>query len=133
MTAIFWKKLWIWIKHYWYIPVIVLLILISFLSGKGIKNKYFDLMQKQKKNYKEEIDIINQENKVKEEKKKEVILEKEKTVEKIEEKFEAELEELKIRKKEEVAKTAEEHKDRPDDLAKKVAEVLSSEYIKNKK
>ena len=51
-TVLFWKKAWTWIKHHWYIPVILILVLACILTGKGIKNKYFDIMMQSRENYK---------------------------------------------------------------------------------
>ena len=60
LTAIFWKKIWTWLKHYWYWPVILILLAVSMLSGKASREKLFSLLDKQKKNYEKEIQIVKE-------------------------------------------------------------------------
>ena len=57
-TAIFWKKVWAWLKHYWYWPVIIVLFLFSVISGSGARDKFFDLLFKQKESYEKELEIV---------------------------------------------------------------------------
>ena len=59
-TAIFWKKVWAWIKHYWYWPVILVLLAFSLMSGKSSRKKLFDMLEKQKESYEKEIQIIKE-------------------------------------------------------------------------
>ena len=59
-TAIFWKKVWVWFKHYWYWPVIIVLLIFSAASGASSRKKVFELLQKQKENYEKEIQIIKE-------------------------------------------------------------------------
>ena len=130
---LFWKKAWVWIKHHWYVPVLFVLILFALLVGQGVKNKYFNLMVRQRENYKKEIDMVKEETHAKEEKKEEIIEKNKEIIKKIEDDHKVELEKLEEEKKEELTIAIEEHKDKPDKLAKKIAEILGAEYIKNNK
>ena len=46
-TALFWKKTWSWIKHHWYFPVIIALVIIFSVSKGDSTKKLFDLMQEE--------------------------------------------------------------------------------------
>ena len=59
-TAIFWKKVWAWIKHYWYWPVILVLLAFSLMSGRSSRKKLFEILEKQKEGYEKEIQIIKE-------------------------------------------------------------------------
>ena len=118
LTAVFWKKSWTWLKHYWYWPVIILLIVFSFFAGRGIRSKMFDLLNAQKQSYKKEIDVLKK-------------VSEEKEAKKIEEKHQVKIADLHDEKKEELASTIEKNKDNPESLAREVAKVLSAQFHKN--
>ena len=72
-TVLFWKKAWIWLKHYWYWPVIIVLFLFSLLAGTSARNVLLDLLFRQRENYEKELEIVKNENSRKEQEKKEVL------------------------------------------------------------
>ena len=127
------KKIWAWMKHHWHIPVIAILALVAVFAGRGIKNKYFELMLKQRQRYKEEVDLINKENDKKEIKKEELTKKAEDAIKEIEEKHEVDLENLDKEKKKEISETVEKFKEKPEELAKEIARILSAEYLKKEK
>ena len=124
-----WKKAWTWIKHHWYIPVILILVLACVLTGKGIKNKYFDIMMQSRENYKKEIEIINENN----------VEEKEKTLAaherhinsltKIENDFNVKMEELPKKEKKEVEDIVKKFDNDPDKIAKEIANILGAKNV----
>ena len=59
-TVVFWKKLWTWLKHYWYLPVILLLLVVAIISRSKSKEKIFDLLDKQRESYEKEIQIVKE-------------------------------------------------------------------------
>lgn len=59
-TVVFWKKLWTWLKHYWYLPVILLLLVVAIVSRSKSKEKIFDLLDKQRESYEKEIQIVKE-------------------------------------------------------------------------
>lgn len=129
-TTLFWKKAWIWLKHYWYWPVIIVLLIFSAASSTASKEKLFGLMSKQKKNYEKEIQIIKETTEETDKKKTEIFLEHVEEIEKIEQEHDIKIEELEENKQKELAETIKENKDRPDELAKEIAKILSVEFFK---
>ena len=127
---VFLKKTWIWLKNYWYWPLIVLMIIIFSMSKSSLKAKMWELMAKQKESYKKEIDLINKKQEDLSSKKTEIIVEHEKKLDELEKQHEEKREEIKKEKKKEVTVLIEEYKENPDELAKRVAAALSAEYSK---
>jgi len=130
LTALFWKKSWTWLKHYWYWPVIVLLIVFSFFAGRSMRSKMFDLLAAQKESYKKEIDVLKKASEEKEARKNDVVVEHQKELEKIEERHQLKIADLHDKKREELVSTIEKNKDNPESLAREVAKVLSAQFHK---
>jgi len=130
LTKVFWKKVWTWLKHYWYWPVIIALLIFSVVSGSNSKKKVFELLQKQKENYEKEIQIIKEAAEETDKKKTEIFTEHIKEIEKIEEEHDIKVEELEEEKQKELVATIEENKDSPDKLAEEIARILSAEFLK---
>ena len=129
-TAIFWKKVWTWFKHYWYWPVIIVLLVFSVVSGASSRKKVFELLQKQKENYEKEIQIIKETTEEADKKKTEIFEEHIKEIEKIEREHDIKIEELEEGKQKELIGIIEENKESPDKLAEEIAKILSAEYFK---
>ena len=127
-TTIFCKKIWAWIKHYWFWPVIVVLLAFSSITGTRAKEKLFEMMLKQKEDYKKELEIIKKVNEEKDLEKNRTIKEHQEELEKIEEEHGLKLEELEKEKRDELVTTIEENKDEPEKLAKEIARILSAEF-----
>jgi len=130
-TAVFWKKAWTWLKHYWYWPVIIALLVFSVVSGSGSRKKVFELLQKQKENYEKEIQIIKETTEEADKKKTEIFIEHIDEIRKIEKEHNIKVEELEEKKQKDLVTTIETNKDSPDKLAEEVAKILSAEYLKN--
>ena len=129
-TAIFWKKVWAWIKHYWYWPVILVLLAFSLMSGRSSRKKLFDILDKQKESYEKEIQIIKETTEEADKKKTEIFTEHIKEIKKIEEEHDIKVEELEKDKQKELAEIIEENKNSPDKLAEEIARILSAKYLK---
>ena len=132
-TAIFWEKAWIWFKHYWYWPVIVILLMFSLASGTSLKNKLFGMLFNQREQYEKEIQIIVSANEKKEVEKEKVSEAHKEEIEKIEKEHDVKVEDLEKEKRTELAATIEANKESPDKLAKEIAKILSAEFHKKKR
>ena len=130
LTMLFWKKAWIWIKHYWYWPVIIVLLLFSMFSGSNVKNKLFELLFKQRENYEKELQIIKETSEETDKKKTGIFKEHKEELEKIEKEHDVRIEELEKEKREELATTIEENKDKPEKLAEEIAKILNAQFHK---
>ena len=129
LTVVFWKKAWVWFKNYWYFPVIAILALALFLSGKGKNNKLFDLMEGQREKYKQEIETINKANAEKDKKKAEAIKANKEKIKEIEEQFDIKVDQLERHKEIELEETIKKYENNPDELARKIAEILEANLV----
>ena len=130
LTVIFWKKTWAWLKHYWYWPAIIVLLVFSIVTGSRAKEELFELLLKQKENYEKELQIIKKTNKEKDLEKNKIFVEHKEELERIEEDHNLKLGELGEAKQKELIRTIEENKDSPDKLAEEIAKILRAEYYK---
>jgi len=130
LTVLFWKKAWIWFKHYWYWPVIVLLLLFSLATGASMKNKLFGLLFRQREQYEKELEIVTSANEEKDLKKEKVVEAHKEELEKIEKDHDVKIEDLEKEKHAELVTTIEENKDSPDKLAEEIAKILSAKFHK---
>jgi len=131
-TKVFWKKAWTWLKHYWYWPVIIILLIFSVTTGARSREKLFGLLAKQKENYEKEIQVIKEVTEETDKKKTEIFTRHVEEIEKIEEEHDIKLEELEEEKQKELAEIIEENKNSPDKLAEEVAKILSAEFLENR-
>ena len=132
LTTIFWKKVWSWVKHYWYFPVIIALILLLFLIRSKAVDKLFELMLKQHESHKKEIDLLKEVSDDRKEETEKILEGHKEALQEIEKSHEIKIKELEAEKREEVAEVVEEFKGRPADLAREIAKILSAEYLKKK-
>jgi hypothetical protein len=132
-ATLFWKKVWTWIKHYWYWPVIIVLMVLSMaMCGRGsAPQKLFALLANSKENYKKELEAVKTSNKEKDENKERIIKEHAAEIKNIEATHNIKVDELEIEKQKELAENIEKNKDKPDELAEDIAKILSAELIKN--
>jgi len=124
-----WKKVWTWIKHHWYIPVILVLVLACILAGQGVKNKYFDIMLQSRENYKKEIEIIKKNNAEEKEKTLDALKRYQESLTKIEEDFSVKMEELPKKEKKEVEAVIKKFDNDPDKLAEEIANILGAQNV----
>ena len=130
LSVLFWKKAWTWLKHYWYWPVILILLIFSLVSGTDSKKKLVDLLNKQRENYEKELEIIKETDEKANKKKTEVFTSHAKELEKIEKEHNIKIEEIEEEKQKELIALVKNNKDRPDKLAEDIARVLSAEFLK---
>ena len=123
------KKVWVWIKHHWYVPILLILAIMFISMEGGIKNKFYELLVKTRANYKKEIDIINKGKEGEKEEKDKILAKHKEAVEKIEEDFDIELSKLEEDKQKEVSGLIEKFQDKPDELAKEIASLLGARHV----
>ena len=124
----FLKKAWAWLKHNWYVPAVLVytVVLYSLFNKKGAA---LEVLEVRSESYKKQIEAIN---KIHEEeiKKKDKILENYgKILSDLEEKYKKDNLELDNKKKKEIKKLVENYNERPDELAKLLAEKYGLEYV----
>jgi O6-methylguanine-DNA--protein-cysteine methyltransferase len=123
------KKTWTWLKHNWYVPALVILVILFISPTHGVKSKFFDMLMSSRKRYKEELDTIKNNNKEKEENKNKIVKEHKEALDKIEKDFDIKIDTLETEKQKEISTILEKHKDKPGELAKEIASLLGAEHV----
>ena len=127
-TALFWKEVWVWLKNYWYWPVLVTLFLITFFTGSKLRNKFFDLLFKQREKYDQELGVLRRASEEKEKKVLDVVENHSEELKIIEEEHKIKVDELEKKKQDELIDMVKKNKDKPEKLAAELARILSAEY-----
>ena len=121
------KKSWAFLKHNWYVPAILVYTLLLLLVFRR-KDAAFEVLKIRNDSYEAQIEAINKAHTEEINKRNEILDKYNKVVNKIEEDHTAETEALDAKKKKEVKKIVEKYYDKPDELAKMLADKYNFKY-----
>jgi len=127
------KKAWSWLKHHWYVPLIVMGFIIAFLIFLVTKNSMAmgllsDLLENARKSHRDEVDKLNEIHVHETSERARILKEYNKNVEKLEKEYAEKDQELDEKKKKEIKKLVEEGYTDPDILAREIARLYGFEY-----
>ena len=124
------KKILVWLKHHWYIPLAVVFGLVCLVFfPKSVKSKYFQMLLNTRYNYKKQIDIINKNNELEKEKTMDAIKRHQESLAKVEEDFNVKMNELPKKEKKRVEAIVKEFNNDPDKLAEEIANILGADNV----
>jgi hypothetical protein len=124
------KKILVWLKHHWYIPLAVVLGLVCLVFfPKSVKSKYFQMLLNTRYNYRKQIDIINKNNELEKEKTMDAIKRHQESLAKVEEDFNVKMNELPRKEKKRVEAIVKEFNNDPDKLAEEIANILGADNV----
>ena len=122
------KKTWTWLKHNWYVPGIIVYTLVLWFLFKN-KAGALEVLEVRAESYEEQIKTIEDAHK-KEIKERDKILEKyDNILSQLEEDYKEKSMKLDTKKKKDIKKIVKEFNDRPDDLAKILADRYGLDYV----
>tara|TARA_R110002074_G_C12220534_1_gene637207 strand:- start:163 stop:564 length:402 start_codon:yes stop_codon:yes gene_type:complete len=127
-TKAFLKKAWVWLKHNWYVPAVLIYTLVLWILFRR-KDKALDVLEIRSESYKKQIDAINEIHKEEIEKKSKILEKYGIILKDLEEQYEKDNLELDAKKKREVKELVEKYNEQPDELAKLLAEKYGLEYV----
>jgi len=127
-TKTFLKKAWAWIKHYWYVPAVIVYTLILWFLFKN-KDKALEILNIREESLKDQIDVINESHKKELERREKVLEEYNKVLEGLEKEYEEGRKELSEKKKKEIKNIIEKFYEDPEKIAKEMAEKFGFIYI----
>ena len=131
-TKIFFKKTWVFLKTYWYIPVFLIWTVILYFVFKRDTNSISGILKEATKNYKKQIEVINESHEEEIKKRDEIINKYKDTLIKIENEYAKKNMLLKEKEKKEIRKLAEEYINDPETYTRKIAARFGFEYVENK-
>jgi len=124
----FCKKAWLWLKHNWKIPAIILYTMVLWLFFRR-KDAAYQILEERNKSYRQQVEAINRLHK-EEIKKRDDILEKYSDIlSELEKKYSEGSREIDEQKKKEIKNLVEKYNEQPDELAKLLADKFGLEYV----
>ena len=123
------KKTWIWFKHYWYIPVMLIVAAVAWCSGRRDTAGLLEMFTVSKESYEKEIKVLRETHEEELRKRDELITKHNETLKKIEEEYKIKISELNTAERREIKKIVDTHKDDPEGLAKRVGDVFGIAHV----
>jgi t-SNARE complex subunit (syntaxin) len=129
MTLLTLRKVWIWIKNYWYIPVIVVLIIAALIIWRKVPDSLSEIIRKSNEMHRKEVDTLNEIHAEEIDKREKALEKYHKTIEQVEREYERDRKKLDRRKKAEIKKTIEKYQDDPVELTKRLSDITGFEVV----
>lgn len=132
----FWSRLkraWVWTKHYWYVPFIIMGLIIGFLLYVITRNSMYvglltDVLDNASKSHQEEIDKLNEIEHNASRERARILSEYNKNIEQLEKEYAEKDLELDKKKKKEIKKLVEKGYNDPDVLSREIARLYGFEH-----
>ena len=122
------KKVWAWLKHNWYVPAVIVYTLVLWFLFRD-KTKALEVLQIRSKSYEGQIETIEETHKKEIEARDQILKNYDNVLSQLEKDYEEKNMKLDKKKKQEIKKIVKEFNDRPDDLAKTLAEKFGLDYV----
>lgn len=119
------KKVWAFLKTYWYVPALIIVAII--LGSK--KDKINDILNIANDSHKKQLDAINAAEKEKVDSKKKIEEEYENAIKEIETNYEDEKNKLSVKDKKHIKKIVEDWTDDPDQMAERIRIRFGFDYV----
>ena len=123
----FTQRAWVWIKNYWYVPLLVVLALAAlFVKRSDIALK---LLKTRTESYKEQIDVLNESHTNEIAKRDEIIKVHQEVMEQLDEQLEEDLSEIEKNKEKRVKEIIKENHGDPEELSKALSNAIGITFV----
>jgi len=122
------KKTWTWLRHNWYVPAVIIYTLVLWFLFKN-KAGALKVLEIRSKSYESQIKTIEEAHKKEIEARDQILKNYDNVLTQLEKDYEEKNMKLDTKKKKEIKKIVKEFNDRPDDLAKILAERYGIDYV----
>ena len=122
------KKMWTWLKHNWYVPAVIVYTLTLWFLFRN-KTKALEVLEIRSKSYQNQIKTIENTHKKEIQTRDQILKNYNNILSQLEKDYKEKNMKLDKKKKQEIKKIVKEFNDRPDDLAKTLAEKFGLEYV----
>ena len=122
------KKAWAWLKHNWYVPAVIVYTLVLWILFRN-KTKALDVLEIRSKSYEDQIEAIEDTHRKEIETRDNILKKYDTILSQLEKDYEEKNMAISKKKKQEIKKIVKEYNDRPDDLAKVLAERYGLNYV----
>ena len=122
------KKTWAWLKHNWYVPAVIIYTLVLWFLFRN-KTKALDVLEIRSKSYEDQIKAIEDTHRKEIETRDNILKKYDTILLQLEKDYKDKNMAISKKKKQEIKKIVKEYNDRPDDLAKILAERYGIDYV----
>ena len=122
MTSL--KKAWVWLKTHWYLPLLLVLLLVTYLSGRARVNKVLKMFEISKESYEQQIKAINDSHEQEIKKQEELYNTYLDTMKKLEKDHNINLDSLEEKKKKKLDEMVKKYKGTPKELEQELGEMF---------
>jgi len=122
------KKTWAWLKHNWYVPAVIIYTLVLWFLFRN-KTKALDVLEIRSKSYEDQIKAIEDTHRKEIETRDNILKKYDTILLQLEKDYKEKNMAISKKKKQEIKKIVKEYNDRPDDLAKVLAEKYGLNYV----
>jgi uncharacterized membrane protein YhiD involved in acid resistance len=122
------KKIGVWIKHNWYVPAIILYTIVLWVFFRR-KDSAQEILEARNESYRKQIEAINDAHREEIEKRDKILEKYNDLASQLEEKYAEDSAELDSTKKKELKSMIEEYYDKPEELARLLADKYDLDYI----
>ena len=122
------KKTWTWLRHNWYVPAVIIYTLVLWFLFRD-KTKALEVLEIRSKSYEDQIKTVEEAHKKEIEARDKILKNYDNVLTQLEKDYEEKNMKLDTKKKKEIKKIVKEFNDRPDDLAKILAERYGIDYV----
>tara|TARA_R110000824_G_scaffold292949_4_gene481390 strand:- start:382 stop:768 length:387 start_codon:yes stop_codon:yes gene_type:complete len=122
------KKIGVWIKHNWYVPAIILYTIVLWIFFRR-KDGAQEVLEVRNESYRKQIEAINEAHREEIEKRDKILEKYNELAGKLEEKYAGDSADLNNAKKKELKSMVEKYYDKPDELARLLADEYGLDYI----
>ena len=122
------KKTWTWLRHNWYVPAVIIYTLVLWFLFKN-KAGALKVLEIRSKSYESQIKTIEEAHKKEIEARDQILKNYDNVLTQLEKDYEEKNMKLDTKKKKEIKKIVKEFNDRPDDMAKILAERYGINYV----
>ena len=122
------KKTWTWLRHNWYVPAVIVYTLVLWFLFKN-KAGALKVLEIRSKSYETQIKTIEEAHKKEIEARDKILKNYDNVLTQLEKDYEEKNMKLDTKKKKDIKKIVKEFNDRPDDLAKILAERYGIDYV----
>lgn len=123
----FFKKVWTWLKHNWKVPLVLVYTIVLWFFFRQ-KDKAREVLEVRAESYEAQIAALNAAHAEEIKKRDEILKQYTEIVEELEKVYAEDRKELDSKKKKEVKKIVEKYYNRPDELARELADKFNFEY-----
>lgn len=122
-------KAWVFIKNYWYIPFVLLVVIVSWLMFRSNNDRMIEVLKNSIQNYEKEIDILKKSHEKEIEIRDELLDQYNDIIGELEKQYQDKQEELDEKKKEEVKELVKKYENDNEALAKEISEKFGVNYV----